>query len=171
MGGVTAALTDMGFEVTSGESADPYKAKGSLLTPKGLIGLGLQVRLSTNQQTRLCLTCLLSGVRSARRRRRCPFSPGAQARCVHASLVLSVLITQKIQHHYITYVHKSLYLSVSLCVIYITSSYLCVLIALFDRQGRHPGVPHVVHGAGGAPDRPPHSCLQDSDAVAPESVE
>lgn len=43
MGGVTAALTDMGFEVTSGESADPYKAKGSLLTPKGLIGLGLQV--------------------------------------------------------------------------------------------------------------------------------
>ena len=118
MGGVTAALTDMGFEVTSGESADPYKAKGSLLTPKGLIGLGLQVRLSTNQQTRLCLTCLLSGVRPARRRRRRPFSPGAQARCVHASLVLSVLITQKIQHHSITYVHKSLYLSVSLYVLY-----------------------------------------------------
>eukprot|EP00607_Mallomonas_marina_P006248 CAMPEP_0182437152 /NCGR_PEP_ID=MMETSP1167-20130531/84846_1 /TAXON_ID=2988 /ORGANISM="Mallomonas Sp, Strain CCMP3275" /LENGTH=455 /DNA_ID=CAMNT_0024629957 /DNA_START=152 /DNA_END=1519 /DNA_ORIENTATION=- len=43
MSGVTAALTAMGFEVSPGGSADPFKAKGSLLTPKGMIGIGLQV--------------------------------------------------------------------------------------------------------------------------------
>ena len=43
MSGVTAALADLGFDVSTGGSADPYKAKGTLLTAKGMIGLGLQV--------------------------------------------------------------------------------------------------------------------------------
>jgi len=43
MAGVSSALTDMGFEVVPGGASDPYKAKGSLLTAKGMIGLGLQV--------------------------------------------------------------------------------------------------------------------------------
>ena len=43
MAGVSSALTDMGFEVVPGGASDPYKAKGSLLTAKGMIGLGMQV--------------------------------------------------------------------------------------------------------------------------------
>ena len=43
MAEVTSALTGMGFEVSQGGAADPFKAKCSLLTPKGMIGLGLQV--------------------------------------------------------------------------------------------------------------------------------
>ena len=52
MAGVSSALTDMGFEVVPGGASDPYKAKGSLLTAKGMIGLGLQVPLTVDHTTR-----------------------------------------------------------------------------------------------------------------------